>query len=215
MSLPRRLSLDVVPSQHRLAVRSSLLSTKVMLHWQSREQSPEMKQLSSFQVHGVIFSWESKKSRSPPDHKNLNEVDFVVLVPVPVFQLSYADEDLHVERRLTVELTENGEMSMLEVLYDKTKNTITEVKSSLTKVSNEATPFYKTLELDPTHVVKVGQRTVTVKSRKPNCCTKCGNRSKGHLGPTGKFCNMNKVQLIFDFWRTSSKLVRCITSSGR
>ena len=138
-----------------------------------------------------IFSREQKVSITAGPQEL--EVDFVVHVPVPVFQLSYADEDLHVERRLTVELTENGEMSMLEVLYDKTKNTITEVKSSLTKVSNEATPFYKTLELDPTRVVKVGQRTVTVKSRKPNCCTKCGNRSKGHLGPTGKFCNMNKV----------------------
>ena len=98
-----------------------------------------------------------------------------------------------VERRLTVELTENGEMTMLEVLYDKTKNTVTEVKSSLTKVSNEATPFYQTLDQYPTNVVKVGQKTATVKPRKPNCCTKCGNRSKGHLGPTGKWCNMNKA----------------------
>ena len=75
-----------------------------------------------------IFSREQKVSITAGPQEL--EVDFVVLVPVPVFQLSYADEDLHVERRLTVELTENGEMSMLEVLYDKTKNTITAAESA-------------------------------------------------------------------------------------
>ena len=143
----------------------------------------------STQCH--IFSREQKVSiTAAPQELG---VDFVVHTPVPVFQLCYEDEDLHMERRLSVELIDNGGMSMVEILIDKTRNTITEVQSFLTKVSNKGTPYYKTLELESTQIVNVGKMIAALKTRKPNCCTKCGNRTKGHLGPTGKFCNMNKV----------------------
>ena len=143
----------------------------------------------STQCH--IFSQEQKVSiTAAPEELG---VDFVVHTPAPVFQLCYEDEDLHMERRLSVELIDNGGMSMVEILIDKTRNTITEVQSFLTKVSNKGTPYYKTLELESTQIVNVGKMIAALKTRKPNCCTKCGNRTKGHLGPTGKFCNMNKV----------------------
>ena len=143
----------------------------------------------STQCH--IFSQEQKVSiTAAPEELG---VDFVVHTPAPVFQLCYEDEDLHMERRLSVELIDNGGMSMVEILIDKTRNTITEVQSVLTKVSNKGTPYYKTLELESTQIVNVGKMIAALKTRKPNCCTKCGNRTKGHLGPTGKFCNMNKV----------------------
>ena len=143
----------------------------------------------STQCH--IFSQEQKVSiTAAPEELG---VDYVVHTPAPVFQLCYEDEDLHMERRLSVELIDNGGMSMVEILIDKTRNTITEVQSFLTKVSNKGTPYYKTLELESTQIVNVGKMIAALKTRKPNCCTKCGNRTKGHLGPTGKFCNMNKV----------------------
>ena len=120
------------------------------------------------------------------------DVDFKVCVPLPVLNMRYIDEDLHIRRQLTVELTGNGRMFQCEVLYDKLKNTVTELSSSLTKVSNNAIPMYKMIAQEPTLTLNVGEKIGTVKPRKQNCCTKCGNLSKGHLGPTGKLCNMNK-----------------------
>ena len=138
----------------------------------------------STQCH--IFSQEQKVSiTAAPEELG---VDFVVHTPAPVFQLCYEDEDLHMERRLSVELIDNGGMSMVEILIDKTRNTITEVQSFLTKVSNKGTPYYKTLELESTQIVNVGKMIAALKTRKPNCCTK----GRHHLKKTGFFRSLSK-----------------------
>ena len=83
-------------------------------------------------------------------------------------------------------------MSQYELLYGKLKNTVTELFSTMTKISNNALPMYKLIDHDHTLTLNVGQMVGSVQPRKQHCCTRCNNPTKGHLGPTGKLCNMNK-----------------------
>ena len=140
----------------------------------------------------LLSRWAREENVSISTATENLDVDFKVCVPLPVLNMRYIDEDLHIRRQLTVELTGNGRMFQCEVLYDKLKNTVTELSSSLTKVSNNAIPMYKMIAQEPILTLNVGEKIATLKPRKQNCCTKCGNPTKGHLGPTGNLCNMNK-----------------------
>ena len=175
------------PLLHQVIVLNKLIDSSLTItRAQPGNETVFLKPSSKFR----LYSREENVSTST-DTENL-DVDFKVFVPLPVLKMSYVDEDLHIRRQLTVELTGNGRMVQYEVLYDKLKNTMTELSSSLTKVSNNAIPMYKMIAQEPTLTLNVGEKIGTVKPRKQNCCTKCGNPSKGHLGPTGKLCNMNK-----------------------
>ena len=137
-----------------------------------------------------VYSRDGKVSISA--EKEDFDVDFVVHVPVPELKLIYLDEDLHIQRQLTVELTEAGRLSQCEVLYDKMKNTVTRLFSTMTKISNDSLPMYKLIDCDRSLNINVGKTVGSVQPRKQPCCTRCNNPTKGHLGPTGKLCNMNK-----------------------
>ena len=175
------------PLLHQVIVLNKLIDSSLTItRAQPGNETVFLKPSSKFR----LYSREENVSTST-DTENL-DVDFKVFVPLPVLKMSYIDEDLHIRRQLTVELTGNGRMVQYEVLYDKLKNTMTELSSSLTKISINAIPMYKMIAQEPTLTLNVGEKIGTVKPRKQNCCTKCGNLSKGHLGPTGKLCNMNK-----------------------
>ena len=171
------------PLLHQVIVLNKLIDSSLTItRAQPGNETVFLKPSSKFR----LYSREENVSTST-DTENL-DVDFKVFVPLPVLKMSYIDEDL----QLTVELTGNGRMVQYEVLYDKLKNTMTELSSSLTKISINAIPMYKMIAQEPILTLNVGEKIATVKPRKQNCCTKCGNPSKGHLGPTGKLCNMNK-----------------------
>ena len=122
--------------------------------------------MAKFQEFGQ-FSREGKVSISA-DTEDSN-VDFLVLVPVPELRLIYVDEDLHIQRQLIVELTEARMMTQYEALYNNLKNTVTEMFSTLTKISNNALPMYKLIDRDHTLTLNVGQMVGSVQPRKQHC----------------------------------------------
>ena len=123
---------------------------------------------------------------------NGHDVDYQVLVPLPVFRLEVGDEDLHFCQQLLLEITENGEMVQTERIYDKLMKTSTELRSYLMKTSADACPMYQKHEMQASTTVKINIVDGNEKARRKMKCTKCSNPCKGHKGPTGKLCNMYK-----------------------
>ena len=108
------------PLLHQVIVLNKLIDSSLTItRAQPGNETVFLKPSSKFR----LYSREENVSTST-DTENL-DVDFKVFVPLPVLKMSYIDEDLHIRRQLTVELTGNGRMVQCEVLYDKLKNTVT------------------------------------------------------------------------------------------
>ena len=107
------------PLLHQVIVLNKLIDSSLTItRAQPGNETVFLKPSSKFR----LYSREENVSTST-DTENL-DVDFKVFVPLPVLKMNYIDEDLHIRRQLTVELTGNGRMVQYEVLYDKLKNTM-------------------------------------------------------------------------------------------